>query len=454
MENPDSESDSSYLSLNGSPLSSSSSTVFYSFGDVHKLDSIKKTKSVTSKSPSWELSRISRTIFESSNHSPLIVVKRKSFSKHNLCQFQLINGGQCSIDMIHTDSNSLVSVVKAENATSCQSRSSIDLKQPLFMFDNNITWKRAANNILCNVNNCGVFLMAFRWKMKDQYRYMDSSALLEKEVNILHCVCKENPIRYQGRIGPISTFVPHRNWNKVVNGIWVSLLSDQIDMTFVDRPMEMDNKSEYYSLIKRSHPNNNQIMFFMSKCGACVGIQVMNTRMEEIEIKRQRKVFHHERPLILEDAFYLIDGIFEAKFLNNNTNAKLKVNAEHFNCSTAPKIVIIAEGVHLIRTTTDTGLPISSSPTIHSRSPVKKLDKIVSNNSTVNKSIENVKTPELAPEVDDGSTITDGGEQSPNKVIECSKIRRIEVCLDCHYQNIIVLDYTQIKIDFQFELNN
>lgn len=339
---------------------------------------------------------------------------------------------KCGITRIYSNSNSLVKVFPVLPGTMA-SEDSAEMKLPVFCFKSHINWKLASQVLLSDRFACGVYLLAFRWRMKQPFYYPDANPVPNIDLDILHCVCKEEPIRYQGRIGPISAFIPHQSDGRSVNGIWISLLpAEQFRMKYIDHEIGINHR--YVRRLKCIHPDNNQIMFFMSNSAGCVGIQVLNTKTEEVKLKKSNTPFHHERPIILEDGFYLIDGIFETKFLNYDPNVKLNVNGKQFENSESPKIVIIGEGLHLIRTYTQSAQAYFQQQGIVPTVPgkvIKKKKKVKNNNSPSKNNEPTVETDQSA-----------------------IKLRRVEVCLDCSYQKLIVLDHNLLCGDFKFKLNN
>ena len=381
----------------------------------------------------------------------------------------------CSVNMIRGEEtgDSLVAVYGEEapltvmvDGTKSFSKM---IEQPIYVITKEVNWKYAARVLLKDVTSYGVYLVGLIWKLKRPFQLTANEKLfsVNKPV-ILHCICKEPVIRFNGRIGPISTFVPHtiQNNNKRISGIWVSFFSDQIYAEFIYQLEPF--KSDYRARLKEADKTFDQVMFFVSNEAACVGIQVMNTKGEEKQIRQSKQIYHHERPLILQDGFYLVEGTFEITFLNSNQTTANLINSKklNINFSSGPKIVIIAEGTHLIRTVTE--------PVFHRSSSIKKIDnktimktRIDENNNQGNKSPSRIETkgkentniptnfrisskskwrhlPPFNSNVVEDSIQIDKPEHSQ----QVTKIRKVEVCLDCRYDRIIVLDHSVLKQDF------
>lgn len=327
------------------------------------------------------------------------------------------------------------------------------LSQPIYMFNSAVSWHHAARIMMTDLTLDGVYFVGLFWKFNRPYERSDGTLHDAKEPFVLNCFCKEPQKRFQGRIGPISVFVPHHEEkiDKRIAGIWVSLFSDQILAEFFNEIPFFESK--YRSKLKTVDESYEQMMFFVSDDAACVGIQVLHTKQEEKQIKKSKKEYHHGRPLILQDGFYLVEGKFTSNFLNGDENSQFDLDCR---TSSGPKLIILGEGTHLIRTETTqiSSAQVSSDKPkkrakrrrnrrkgFYRKSSLPKSDKIsLSGNSS---SISEMSNSEISSPNKESSGWLDG-----NKV---NKVRKVEVCIDKRYERLTVLDQNVLKKDFEEE---
>lgn len=334
------------------------------------------------------------------------------------------------------------------------------LSQPIYMFNSAVKWHHAARIMMTDLSVDGVYFVGIFWKIKRRYERSDGTIYDPKEPYILNCFCKEPQKRFQGRIGPISVFVPHNEEkiDKRIAGIWVSLFSDQILAEFFDEIPSFESK--YRSKLKKVDENYEQMMFFVSDDAACVGIQVLHTKQEEKQIKKSKKEYHHGRPLILQDGFYLVEGKFTSNFLNGDKNPQFDLDC---STSSGPKLIILGEGTHLVRTETTqiSSAKVSSEKTLpkkrakgrrkhfYRKSSLRKSDKLsLSENRS---SINDLSNSKLSSPEEEISSIKEPGKSGWLDGNTVSKIRKVEVCIDKRYERLTVLDQNVLKEDFEVE---
>ncbi|OTF69151.1 hypothetical protein BLA29_007556, partial [Euroglyphus maynei] len=227
------------------------------------------------------------------------------------------------------------------------------LNRPVYSFKSSINWKRSSNKVLNNVPRFGIYFCSLQWILKRKlYRKIKDGAILpESMIPVLHCVCKEPNDFCHGRIGPIDKLIPQEHYKRPkVNGIWISVFGNENNATDID-----DEWTKSFHRMKCLNSNFNRFIFFVANNAACVGIHFWHTKDENKKlrkIKRQQKSNHHERPLIISDGFYVLEGLFEVKFLNYDPiiGSKTMITPCTFQTSTnTPKMIILSEGTHMIK---------------------------------------------------------------------------------------------------------
>lgn len=383
--------------------------------------------------------------------------KVRKYVIKNDCSLDLITGGPG--DSLVIVSGTGEESDRGESGPNCK----MALRRPIFSFIKQVNWAHATRVLLADLHQDGVYLVSLSWKLKRPFQLSTSGQPFTlSHPAILHCVCKEPVQRFQGRVGPISTFVPHQLPDRRIGGIWVSLFSDQIQAEFIDHLIPFE--PEYRQKLKAVDDRMNQVMFFVANEAAVVGIQVMNTKREEKEIRRSKQVYHHERPLILQDGFYLVEGKFETTFLNGSDQTR-QSNRLHLDCTSHPKIVIIGEGTHLIRTQTQPVLErLSRKVAKEMPDEEEPTDTDLSDSKCDEPPVPKCATEQCVNNNNSPLAVANSSEQQQPQMgtfdrslnqpqcTQMSKIRQVEVCLDARYERIISLDHSILLQDFAFKL--
>jgi hypothetical protein len=84
----------------------------------------------------------------------------------------------------------------------------------------------------------------------------------------------------------------------------------------------------------------------VGKDGYCVGMEVRLANFEEQAIRKSGKEYHHTRPIILENGFYVFDGMFSWQPIHSNLQSPVKIPTD-----ISSPLIFLAEGIHLIRST-------------------------------------------------------------------------------------------------------
>ncbi|KAH9407548.1 hypothetical protein TYRP_023615 [Tyrophagus putrescentiae] len=419
---------------------------------VSQYYSCSSSKSFKSKPSSWGQSilELGKIKFASAEKKPVEPSTSSAVKYYYLMkdgsELSMIYGGPGdSLVQIHGTTGRLPGNIAFNTAS---------LPQPIYMFNTAVKWHHAARIMMVELPDDGIYFAGICWKFRRPYERSDGSAFDAKESYVLNCFCKEPQRRFQGRVGPISVFVPHHkeNIDKRIAGIWVSLFSDQILAEyFEERPFF---EPEYRSKLKAVDESYEQMMFFVSDSASCVGIQVLHTKQEEKQIKKLNKEYHHGRPLILQDGFYLVEGKFTTNFLNEDNSSQFNLDC---STSSGPKIIILGEGTHMIRTETvqnNPGHKPSTKKRAHWRLNRRKR-RI--RKPSLPKSNKSSSTGKSGTKVTESGTLSSLSEEMESKSEKQSdkpgwkdgKIRKVEVCIDKRYERLIVLDQNVLKEDFE-----
>lgn len=239
---------------------------------------------------------------------------------------------------------------------------SSDLPGPVYKFNKDYKW-RLAGDILKKVvgRKYGVHFAGIGWNEIETM----NPGLIDGETTVLHVFNNEPENRYRGRVGPVSLYVPHIDFVscKIINGVWTSIFNDSNSRDVIGTATVFD--TEYIRRLRESHTEMAQSLFYVTNDAALVGMQILHSHAEEKSFKSMtNNNFHHERPLILSGGYYLVDGIFSAKFFNPEKNRNLaKMLADNMR----NKVILLCEGKHMIRVVTDYELAFVDART----SPIK-----------------------------------------------------------------------------------
>ncbi|KAJ6220262.1 hypothetical protein RDWZM_006074 [Blomia tropicalis] len=427
------------------------------------MSSTNSKKSDSSKSLYESLSSDNDDNKKSSKTSVLSVLSKskiKQIPSSKQQDYEIVT--KCHVELLrHGPGDSLVAIYCRPLEMSNGSGLCGNLSRPIYLFTESVKWKTATSIMMNQLRSDGVYFISIIWNLKRVYKLANGKSMTSQKPKILHCICKEPMKRYQGRIGPISTFIPHWSEGKRIGGLWVSLFSDQIYAEFIEQLNPF--RKEYREKLKSVGKKIEQVLFFVSNDSACVGIQVLNTKQEEREIKKSKKVFHHERPLILQDGYYLVEGYFVPKYLNMNATTSKKLQ---FDGITGPLIVILGEGTHLIRTQTEPVLQLSTQPNktesnskndLKSRSMQKSWRKLAEKSNESKKMLQSdpkmktkTKMEKNLPKI--SKILPSKDNSSQLEVPKTAKTRTVELCLDYSYDGIIALDNFVLSQDWRLKV--
>ena len=367
----------------------------------------------------------------SNSSSSTINSSSSSASALPTSRMELISENVAKVQMLETlDQNGTLVILSNDD-----NNNGNPLHRPVYSFKSRVNWKRTSLEVLNNVPRFGIYFCSLNWIFKRQlYRKIKDGAIyLESMAPVLHCVCKEPNDFCHGRIGPIDKLIPYEHHQQPkVNGIWISVFGNETNVADIN-----DEWNQSFHRMKSLNSNFNRLIFLVANHAACVGIHFWNTKKDEkkLRIKQGRKSYHHERPLILPGGFYVLEGLFEAKFLNYDPKigSKTMITPNTFHSSiNSPRMIILSEGTHMIKVKPYEGL-IMDLVTMD----IGEQAIVNNKNNLPNKNNDDVKKlVAIVPQtVDDNNVETN------------DKARKIEVWLDFYYKKLIMIDYNRIMMD-------
>lgn len=345
-------------------------------------------------------------------------------------------------------------------------------------------WRQTNEMLMQTLRSHGVYLFVVWWWLRSDFQLESTGTRWPVSlVPVLHCACKDETLPFGGRLGPINVFVPRKlstGAEGCVNGVYVQLWLEEegeqrtLAMSMNDVDIFQIFRAERRAQLQTLHKDNNQLWVLVARGGVCVGMQVLNTRREEVTLRAQHVDYHHERPLILPGGHYLIEGVFEANFLNFDNNRQLNFDERCFADVTSPKIVVLSEGAHLLRITSvvinEDQLVVETTMPTRKRRKARRKNKMnrlrsrwmmqgaktsrTNNNATrtrLSALSMSIKGGHEASSTDEESITSDiDQEEEEEDETQRSKTYLVEVCLDCAYHDLILLDFNQLRRDWQF----
>ncbi|KAH9416288.1 hypothetical protein DERP_000789 [Dermatophagoides pteronyssinus] len=378
--------------------------------------------------------------------SSLTTIK-SSLLQMNLLSFELLTENSTKVQMLETlnKNDSLVILSSIDNNQNNGNR----LNRPVYSFRTITNWKRSSSKVLDIVPRYGIYFCSLKWILKRQlYRQIKDGAIYNESIApVLHCVCKEPNDFCQGRIGPIDKLIPYEHYrHPTVNGIWISVCGNETNVTDID-----DDWNKSFQQMKTLNENFNRFIFFVAQNAACVGIHIWNTHKKDNKLRRKSQLkksnnnhHHHERPLILSGGFYVLEGLFEAKFLNYDPiiGSKTMIKPNTFQTSiNSPRMIILSEGTHMIRIKPYEGI-LMNLVTMNIGE-----QEIFKNNNINNNNLPNRNNDTKTKLVAIVSQNIDNNNNAKKLDTMISKTRKIEVWLDFHYKKLIMIDYNRIMLE-------
>lgn len=377
--------------------------------------------------------------------SSLTTIK-SSLLQMNLLSFELLTENSTKVQMLETlnKNDSLVILSSIDNNQNNGNR----LNRPVYSFRTITNWKRSSSKVLDIVPRYGIYFCSLKWILKRQlYRQIKDGAIYNESIApVLHCVCKEPNDFCQGRIGPIDKLIPYEHYrHPTVNGIWISVCGNETNVTDID-----DDWNKSFQQMKTLNENFNRFIFFVAQNAACVGIHIWNTHKKDNKLRRKSQLkksnnnhHHHERPLILSGGFYVLEGLFEAKFLNYDPiiGSKTMIKPNTFQTSiNSPRMIILSEGTHMIRIKPYEGILMNLVTMNIGEQEIFK-------NNNINNNLPNRNNDAKTKLVAIVSQNIDNNNNAKKLDTMISKTRKIEVWLDFHYKKLIMIDYNRIMLE-------
>ena len=218
-------------------------------------------------------------------------------------------------------------------------------------------WRDVPRRIIDEYHSARYYLVALPWHVRKQFKLSDGLTFQQTNCHVLHCVRKEIPcLKFGGKVGPISSFAPRQDHNgNLIRGFYSGYLTrdnehtDELPRQF-EGMFTLDNNDHRNKDVAIYDKNNNQVKqrrlgVLIGQGGCCICMEVKMLQEEE-KLRRKQGEYHHNRPIVMENGFYIFDGFFTWQPIKSNL-----IEPIDFPSSINSPVVCLGEGIHLITST-------------------------------------------------------------------------------------------------------
>lgn len=261
---------------------------------------------------------------------------------------ELTNGVVVKMMVNQTDNSNRLVITEKDSQENGRTSKRV---KPIIWF-NSGNWRNIPQRVISEFKPNGYYLVAIPWDIR-RPQLIDGHIVNGGPCHVLHCVRKEYPkIKFGGKVGPMSSFAPRTTQNGTdIRGYYVGYhwngeeSLDEIPKHFSGKLTLRGRKPIDPKAYKSSTVRRLGVM--VGNGGNCVGMEVRHTDREEKQM-RNKGEYHHSRPIIIENGFYIFDGIFKWQPIHSNLESPVDLPTEMVS-----PLIFLGEGIHLITSTKD-----------------------------------------------------------------------------------------------------